>query len=52
MIHTREPTHARAYTRDYTQTLLVIIPVLRVHVRTACLGYSAKTTSDDRYTPF
>lgn len=38
----REP-HA-----DYTQTLLVMIPVLRVHVRTVCPCYPAKTTSDDK----
>lgn len=41
--HTRKRTRARD-TRMYTQTLLVTIPVPRVHARMARLDYSTKTT--------
>lgn len=46
--HARTARVSATATRDYTQTLLVMIPVLRVHVKTVCPCYPAKTTSDDK----
>lgn len=46
--HARTARVSATATRDYTQTLLVMIPVLRVHVRTVCPCYPSKTTSYDK----
>lgn len=46
VLHAIHVRHTHTHTRDYTQTLLVMTPVPRVHVRMACPSYSAKTTSE------